>query len=140
MRKRFPSEKSRLLAMVLFIPLLIFHIFFAALLIVDFEVAPLIILSLSDTFILLTWFRTYYETDDTHLLIKSCVFQWKIPYHSIERIEEVRSFMSSPSLSFNRLGLTYKRGYVMISPKHKAEFISTIRKRNPNIEVKDNPR
>lgn len=76
---------------------------------------------------------TWYDVDDTHLIIRSGFFKWQIPLATIRTITPSRSIISGPAVSFDRLQINYNRwNSVLVSPKDRAAFIQQIEK---NIAV-----
>lgn len=72
---------------------------------------------------------TWYDVDDTKILIRCGFFKWRIPLASIRTITPSRSIISGPALSFDRLQINYNRwSSVLASPKDKMEFIQQIEK------------
>jgi hypothetical protein len=82
--------------------------------------------------------NTYYVIDKESLKIKSgFLYNAIIDIHSIRKIEESNSPLSSPAASFDRLEIIYnKYDSILISPKDKHSFIQDILKINPSIEIK----
>ncbi len=81
---------------------------------------------------------TYYTIEQDILTIK-CGFLYNntIDITTIKKITESNNPISSPATSLDRLEIIYnKYDSVIISPKHKTEFINEIIKLNPNVEVK----
>ncbi len=59
-----------------------------------------------------------------------------IDIRQIRKIAETNNPISSPAISLDRLEITYgKSGCILISPKHKKEFIETIVSINPQVDI-----
>jgi hypothetical protein len=89
-------------------------------------------------FVTYTIFSIYYTIDGEKLIIK-CGFLYNISIeiNSIKKITETNNPISSPASSLDRIELVFnKRDRVMISPKHKLEFIEDLKQINNTIEVK----
>ncbi len=74
---------------------------------------------------------TYYELDQTNLIIHSgFLFHKEIPIRDIRKIEPTVSPISSPALSLRgRLEIHYgKWDSIIIAPKEKEEFLNQINK------------
>lgn len=72
---------------------------------------------------------TWYDVDDTRILIRSGFFTWEIPLAGIKTITPSRSLISGPALSFDRLRIDYNKwNSVLVSPKDKAAFIQQVEK------------
>jgi len=85
------------------------------------------------------WFKTGYTIRDNFLKIQYGPFKWKIKINEIDSIRETRNPFTAPALSMDKVEINYaKFKTVAISPKDKFEFISQLRKKNSNINVKDN--
>ncbi len=83
---------------------------------------------------------TYYVLEVDYLYIKcGLLCSEKINYSNILSIEKTRNPASAAAPSLDRLGIEYKSdsnnrlNYVLISPKHKNEFIQELLKINPLI-------
>lgn len=89
-------------------------------------------------FVIQLFINTYYVIDKELLKIKSgFLYNANIDIHSIRKIEESNSPLSSPAASFDRLEIIYnKYDTILISPKDKQLFIQDILKINPSIEIK----
>lgn len=89
-------------------------------------------------FVVHMFLSTHYTIDDDRLIIKSgFLFNKTIDIRTIKKVSETNNLLSSPATSIDRLEITYdKFDSVLISPKHKKEFIHDITTINPNIEVK----
>lgn len=92
---------------------------------------------------ILIWFvhmllNTYYTIEAETLIITCGIFsKLRIPIKDIHHIKETSNPLSSPALSMDRLEIKYeKRKFVLISPKHKNDFIDAMLAKNPQIEVK----
>lgn len=88
-------------------------------------------------FITHTFITTYYTIDNNLLIIK-CGFLYKttIDIQQIRKIRETNNPISSPATSIDRLEIFYeKNGSVLISPKHKMQFINELKSLNPDIEI-----
>ncbi|MEQ1343043.1 PH domain-containing protein [Acinetobacter seifertii] len=91
----------------------------------------LIIYSLVIFLIWMLVFSTYYVVENNTLIIKSLIFRWKINISDITQIEPTHNPLSSPTLSLDRLKISYMKNgrmtSIMISPKDKEDFISALR-------------
>lgn len=66
---------------------------------------------------------TYYEIQESSLLVVCGPMRWKIPLADIESVTDSHNLLSSPALSLDRLKIRYAGGrYVLISPKDKPGF------------------
>lgn len=83
----------------------------------------------------------YFNTDYTignGLLIVRCGFFIRSKYEikDIKKVERTRCLISSPALSADRLSLKIgKYDELIISPADRKDFIATLLRVNPNIEV-----
>lgn len=94
-------------------------------------VLPIILLI---TYLFIT---THYTIKGEHLIIK-CGFLYhkKISIKQVEKITETNNPLSAPATSLDRLQITGNQANdILISPKHKKEFIAAMLALNPNIEV-----
>jgi cellobiose-specific phosphotransferase system component IIB len=81
---------------------------------------------------------TNYTINNDELTIKcGFLFNKTIDIKTIKKITETNNPLSSPATSLDRIEINYgKFDSIIISPKHKFEFINDIKKLNPNVEVK----
>jgi len=88
-------------------------------------------------FIAYMFATTYYVLSDSDLRIKCGFFSdLTIKIDSIRSVSETNNPLSSPAASLDRLAIEYgKFDTVMISPKHKIEFINHLLRINPKIEL-----
>ena len=89
-------------------------------------------------FVVHMFMTTNYTIDNDELAIKSgFLFNKTIDIKTIKKITETNNPLSSPATSLDRLEINYgKFDSVIISPKHKSEFINDIKRLNPNVEIK----
>lgn len=73
---------------------------------------------------------TSYTLESDQLVVRSGPLRWKIPLADISSVEQARGFMrlkSGPSLSTDRLTITYRGGKQLnISPADKQGFLKEI--------------
>ena len=67
-----------------------------------------------------------YTLFDDHLLVQSGVIRYKIPYTDIRKIEKSSNPLSSPALSLRRVKITKKKGFLLISPPDRDQFIKDL--------------
>lgn len=67
-----------------------------------------------------------YTLLDDHLLVQSGVIRYKIPYTDIRKIEKSSNPLSSPALSLRRVKITRKKGFLLISPPDRDQFIKDL--------------
>jgi hypothetical protein len=77
---------------------------------------------------LLVWPCEYVLAPD-HLLIRSGVLRWRVPYRDITRIEPSANPRSAPALSLRRVKISRIRGYVLVSPRDRDSFMAALRTR-----------
>lgn len=70
-----------------------------------------------------------YTLLDDHLLIHSGLIRQKIFYRDIDHIEPSSSSFSAPALSLQRVLITYRDGFQLVSPRERDEFIRLLRER-----------
>ncbi len=76
----------------------------------------------------------WYAVDGNDLYIKAGIGSVTIPIQTITKITEVKSFLSGPALSNDRLEIFYNRyDSIQISPADKAGFITALK--NINAEI-----
>lgn len=81
--------------------------------------------------------NTHYTIEEKVLKIRSgLLYKKDISIDNIRKIVETNNMVSSPAASLDRLEIFFNSlDSVLISPKDKAGFISTIQEINPKIEV-----
>lgn len=86
-------------------------------------------------FVIHLYLSTFYMVEDNKLTVKSgFIINKQIPVSGIDKIKSTQSIISSPSLSFDRLEITFnKYDSVIISPKEKTAFIAHLLSQNPSI-------
>ncbi len=89
-------------------------------------------------FVFHMFLTTNYTIASDKLIIKGgLLFNKTIDIKTIKKITETNNLSGSPATSLDRLEIKYgKFDSIVISPKHKTEFINDIKRLNPNIEVK----
>lgn len=90
-----------------------------------FIVAPLFVAVLG--LMLSVLFQTHYTLSPTVLDVRSGPVRYLIPIASIKEIRPVRSVVSSPALSLDRLEISYD-GFraIMISPRDRERFLNEL--------------
>ncbi len=86
-------------------------------------------------FVLHIFFNTTYRISHHELRIK-CGFLYYnvIDINTIRAVYKTRSLMSSPAASLDRIEIKYgKWDSVIISPRHKLDFLNELLQINPNI-------
>ncbi|PZN07501.1 MAG: hypothetical protein DIU69_11560 [Bacillota bacterium] len=126
----FPSEKSRLLGLLLWSPIL-------ALPYVVFTGGPwlpmLIGLSVYLLLIPWMWFRTGYRVTETRLFIKAGPLEWDVALSSIRCVRPTFNPINAPALSLRRLAITLDNGdVILISPADRDRFVALLRERCPH--------
>ncbi|MFD2556953.1 PH domain-containing protein [Sphingobacterium tabacisoli] len=97
----------------------------------------IVLLVLTSIICLPTLLNTHYTIEENVLKIRSgLLYKKNIPIDSVRKIVETNNMVSSPAASLDRLEIFFNSfDSVLISPKDKAGFISTIQEINPKIEV-----
>ena len=96
-----------------------------------------LIILLTIIFILYTFLSIQYKIENDNLNIKCTILvNINIDIKSIRKITETYNPLSSPAASIDRLEIFYNKfDSILISPKHKREFIQNLLEINPNIEI-----
>lgn len=76
---------------------------------------------------------TRYKVLGDKLVVRSGPIRKTIPIADITDVAPSKNLLSSPALSFNRLVINYKGGFVYISPERREEFIRLLLSKNPQI-------
>jgi uncharacterized membrane protein YdbT with pleckstrin-like domain len=70
-----------------------------------------------------------YTLTDDGLLIQSGLIKTKIDYRRMRDVKPSRNPLSAPALSLRRVKIKLDRGFALISPKHRDEFIVELKRR-----------
>ena len=123
----------------LVIPILLVAIFSFYNIIVEQKISGILILIFVLAFISYIFLSIKYTIIDKNLNIKGgFLVNENIDIAKINKIEKSFNILASPAASLDRIESKYGNGNsILISPKHKSEFISDLKKINPNIEIKN---
>ncbi|MGY6561444.1 MAG: PH domain-containing protein [Luteibaculaceae bacterium] len=82
--------------------------------------------------------NTIYTIENSTLKVKCGFIKYApIEVHSITSITKTNSWVSSPAASFDRILIKHRKyDELILSPKHKEDFIKSLQTINPNIEVR----
>lgn len=82
------------------------------------------------------WFGTRYKIAGDHIVVKAGPFKYTpIPVQKITSIKNTRTWLAAPALSLDRILISYGRyDEIIISPRHKKEFIAALQQINPGIQ------
>ena len=87
------------------------------------------------------YFSAYYMFGDDALAIRGGAFRDRVPYDAVRGAAKCRSYAFALALSTERIQLTYGDGAhtltMMISPEREDEFLAELKKRCPNLEIKE---
>lgn len=67
-----------------------------------------------------------YVMEDDHLLVQSGVLKYNIPYADIRKIAKSSNPLSSPALSLRRVKITRRKGFILVSPPNRDQFIEEL--------------
>lgn len=76
-----------------------------------------------------------YTLLDDHLLVQAGVIMYKVPYAEIRKIEKSSNPLSSPALSLRRVKITREKGFLLVSPADRDQFIQDLAARMPKKDV-----
>jgi hypothetical protein len=83
----------------------------------------------------------YYELNGTHLIARCGVMRWSVPLGSVEEARPVRSWLSAPAWSADRVRVTYLRGAdaktLDIAPEDKLRFMADLAAAAAGLELRD---
>jgi hypothetical protein len=86
----------------------------------------LLLLVLPAALVLWIFTTTYYVLSDDELIVRSGPLNRRIPLKAIVSVRPTRNPLSSPALSLDRLEIDYGKSCILISPKHKEEFLQAL--------------
>ena len=76
--------------------------------------------------------NTYYEFNDTHLLIRCGPFWRSVSLADIVGVKPTRNPLASMALSLDRIALTVRNSRsILISPRDRSAFMAELRQRCP---------
>lgn len=82
------------------------------------------------------WFGAVYIVNEDAIKIKFGPFRSKVNINEIKKIRKVKSILSAPALSVERLEITYgKFNLAYVSPNHEKDFIQLLLTKNPHIQL-----
>ncbi|MGM9945569.1 MAG: PH domain-containing protein [Lysinibacillus sp.] len=85
------------------------------------------------------WFRTIYKIEGDMLHIYYGPFRFQVVISEITSIRHAKNIFTGPSLSIERIEITYSNYRVIqISPKEKEKFVKALLQTNPGIEILHN--
>jgi Ca2+/Na+ antiporter len=95
----------------------------------------LVIILMVILFIFYLFKNIYYQISDNQLIVKAgFLINTKIDINTIKKIAAIRSFVSAPATSIDRLEISFnKYDTIEISPLERDEFIEHLTKLNPQI-------
>jgi len=102
-----------------------------------FELILIVLLAIVlPLFMLWLWCTTEYIIKEKYLIIRSGPFKKRILLESIKSVRKTLNPISSPALSLRRIEINYGiYGFILISPKNREKFISTLLEIYPDIKV-----
>jgi len=102
-----------------------------------FSWSAIIFLLLPIAFVVYVFASIKYTIVDDHLEVSDGILiRTAIPIQNIKRIKKTRSLLSAPAASLDRIEITYNdNDYVIISPKHRIQFLQHLTSINPNIDI-----
>ena len=89
--------------------------------------------------LIIFWFRTIYKIEGDILHIYYGPFRFKVKISEITSIRHAKNIFTGPSLSIERIEITYSNySVIQISPKEKEELVKALLQMNPNIKILHN--
>ena len=70
-----------------------------------------------------------YTLFDDHLFIKSGILKKKIEYVDIVTVEKSSNLLAAPAFSLKRVKINYRKGFALVSPRDRDDFISELERR-----------
>jgi hypothetical protein len=74
-------------------------------------------------------FPCCYTLGENDLLIRCGIYKLVLPYGRIIRLELSCSLWNAPALSVNRVKIVHDRGFCLVSPKNRSEFVADLQNR-----------
>lgn len=69
---------------------------------------------------------------DNHLLVQAGILKEKIKYEDIINVEKSSNILSAPAFSLKRVMINHRKGFTLVSPKNRDDFISELNRRMRN--------
>ncbi len=85
-------------------------------------------------FFLLAWPCKYTLTED-RLIIQSGIFKQEVIYSQITHVKKSSNPSSAPALSLQRVEVTMKNGFKLISPNNREKFIEELSSKKINTTL-----
>ena len=80
----------------------------------------------------LVW-PVHYTCAAEHLIVRSGLVLYQVPYREIRSVAPSRALWSSPALSLDRLRIDYGTRWLLISPRDRRAFLTELRLRAPHL-------
>jgi hypothetical protein len=71
-------------------------------------------------------FPCEYVLEADHLLVRSGLVRWRVPYRTITAMAASRSPWSAPALSLRRVRIDHARGVLLVSPRDRTGFMAAL--------------
>ncbi|HEY8416359.1 MAG TPA: PH domain-containing protein [Thermaerobacter sp.] len=128
----FPSERSRLLGILLWSPFLAIPY---AMLTGGPWLQLLIGMSVGIVLVPWLWFGTGYRVTSTRLIVRTGPMEYEVPLSSIRSVRRTWNPLAGPALSLRRLAIRLDTGQlILISPANRDRFIALLRERCPQAQ------
>ena len=85
-----------------------------------------VILGVSAAVMYVLLWPCYYTFEASHLHVRCGLVKLDIPYSSIRSAEKSNNPLSAPALSLKRIRIEHNKGFTLISPKNRKQFIQLL--------------
>lgn len=135
----YKSKKDSLIGVVIWgVVLFLLYGVYEAVFIKENIVGAVVMMALV-VLLVVFWFRTFYKIEGELLHIYYGPFRFQVIISEITSIRHAKNIFTGPSLSIERIEITYSNYRVIqISPKEKEKFVKELMQMNPNIKILHN--
>ncbi|WP_062048865.1 PH domain-containing protein [Bacillus sp. JCM 19034] len=128
----FPSKKDIWLNILMFGIIVLFLL----LPLIEFKLITIVIVYPLAMLMIWFWIATSYTIEDGILIIRYGPFSKSIKVKHIQALQKSKSLHSAPAMSIDRIEIRYNQyDTVYISPQKEKEFVETLLKENPTIQL-----
>jgi len=132
----FISKKDSWMGLIIWVLIAAFLWVFYQSVFVQTNIIGIVAMVIMVSLLVAIWFNTRYKIEGNQLHIYYGPIKKSINLKDIQTIRQTMNPFVAPALSMNRVEINYEEyKTIQVSPKLINEFISEIKKKNPEIQV-----
>ena len=132
----FISKKDSWMGLIIWVLIAAFLWVFYQSVFVQTNIIGIVAMVIMVSLLVVIWFNTRYKIEGNQLHIYYGPIKISINLQDIQSIRQTKNPFVAPALSMNRVEINYEEyKTIQVSPKLINEFISEIKKKNPEIQV-----